>query len=302
MQNDTGESGSESSRGAPGRRTEESMRISGINGAGISAMMGAAAGGAQADPEIRQLQSQRENLQQQLKDLASKREMPEEMKRKKRQELQQQISDLEVQIRQRQIEVKREAAMQQQETKGNGGGMDELLGNGPDTGKNRNKGTGMSAGSMAALISADTAMQQADIHGSTAQHMEGRAGVLEAEINLDSMSAQGASESKKEALAEAQAKADEAVSAQMGALAQANEAAQRAGEAEESTDDLRGAADKDEDKDKDPAGERAGEIEGTGSAAASAAKAEDTAADDLPDTQRQGGADDRSGQTIDIRL
>lgn len=212
------------------------MRVNGANGINISAAaLGMEAGGS-ADPQVKDLQNQIQNLQKQLKELGSNSEMPAELKSRKRQDLQKQISDLEAQLRQRQIEVKHEEAVKKQQKKG--GSLDEMLGAKPQAKKDGRQSAGMSAGSMEALISADASLKQADVHGSTAQKMEGRAGVLEAEISMDSMSG-GASAvaSKKEQLAEAQAKAAEAASAQMGSLAQAAEEAKKAGEAENSRED-----------------------------------------------------------------
>ncbi len=225
------------------------MRVNGANGINISAAaLGMEAGGGQADPQVKDLQNQIQTLQKQLKDLASNSEIPPEMKSKKRQDLQKQISDLEAQLKQRQIEVKHEEIMKKQQQK-KSGSLDEMLGAKPQAKKGGRQSAGMSAGSMEALISADASLKQADIHGATAQKMEGRAGVLEAEISLDSMSG-GASavESKKEQLAEAQAKAAEATSAQMGALAQAAEEAKKAGEAENSREDTSEKSEKSGDK------------------------------------------------------
>ena len=208
------------------------MRVSGNGNVNLSAAALGMEAGGQADPMCRDLQNQIENLKQQMKDLSSRRDLSDDMKRKKRQELQKQVSDLEMQLRQRQMEVKREEVMKKKESRGNG--MDEMLGvDNRQTKKQGGKSAGLSPGSMSALISADTAMQQADVHGGIAQQMEGKAGVLKAEIQLDSMSG-GASAvaGKKEQLAEVEAKAAEATSAQMGAVAQAGEAVKEAAEAD----------------------------------------------------------------------
>ena len=208
------------------------MRINGTSGANVSAgaiSMDAGIGG-QTDPMIRDLQRQIEDLQNRMKELSSNPELTAEMKAKKRQEIQKQISDLEMQLRQRQIEVKREEAMKKRRENYS---MDEMLGTKQQAKKSGEQNTGVSTGSMEALISADASMKQADVHGSVTRTMESKAGVLEAEIKQDS--AMGCKpEGKEEALAEVQAKADEAASAQMGALAQANEAAKRAVEADKS--------------------------------------------------------------------
>ena len=231
------------------------MKISGTSGMNISAAainMDAGIGG-QTDPMVRDLQRQIEDLKNQMKELSSNPEVPPEVKSKKKQELQKQISDLEVQLRQRQVEVKREEAMKKSQENYS---MDEMLGtsrqNNDKTGK---KSAGLSAGSMEAMISADASMKQADVHGSTAKKMEGKAGVLEAEIKQDS--AMGTVPAwKEEALAKANVAANEATSAQMDSLAQASKAAQKANEADQGQDTAKsetgqnaGKTDEEEEKD-----------------------------------------------------
>ena len=279
------------------------MRVNGANGINISAAaLGMEAGGS-ADPQVKDLQNQIQNLQKQLKELGSNSEMPAELKSRKRQDLQKQISDLEAQLRQRQIEVKHEEAVKKQQKKG--GSLDEMLGVKPQAKKDGRQSAGMSAGSMEALISADASLKQADVHGSTAQKMEGRAGVLEAEISMDSMSG-GASAvaSKKEQLAEAQAKAAEAASAQMGSLAQAAEEAKKAGEAENSREDI-------SEKSKDGRTGTAQEGEKTdgtdnGSQAAAVVSENVEETGEQPqntfDTAMLGVSFSRGYQTVDVRL
>ena len=209
------------------------MKISGTNGMNVPAgAIGMDAGiGGQTDPMVRNLQRQIEDLQNRMKELSANPELTMEMKAKKRQELQKQISDLEMQLRQRQMEVKREEAMKRSSKDYQ---ADETFGTKQSSsGKAGKNGAGLSAGSMEAMISADTSMKQADVNGSVARTMEGRAHVLEAEIKQDS--AMGAAPSgKEEALAKANAAASEATSAQMGTLAQAQKAARKANEADRS--------------------------------------------------------------------
>ena len=290
------------------------MKVNGTNGINISAAaLGMEAGGGQADPQVKELQSQIQNLQKQLKELSANREMPAETKSKKRQDIQKQISDLEAQLRQRQRGVKHEEAMKKQQKKE--GSLDEMLGGSPRTKKGGKKqGAGVSAGSMEALISADASLKQADVHGSTAQKMEGRAGVLEAEIQMDSMCG-GASavETKKEQLAEARAKAAEATSAQMGALAQATEEAKKAGEAENGSEDSTGKSEPETEKSGDSrtgaAAADSGKVDGEDGAAKTAVetvseKAEETAEKPTNtfDTLMPGVPFSRGYQTVDVKL
>ena len=206
------------------------MKINGTSGVNLSAgVIGMDAGiSGQTDPVVRDLQRQIEDLQNKMKELSSNPGMTPEMKSKKRQEMQKQISDLEMQLRQRQMEVKREEAMKRSSKDYS---MDEMLGTKQQTNKSGKQNAGLSTGSMEAMISADVSVKQADISGSVAQKMDGRARVLEAEIKQDS-GVGAAPEGKEEALAEAKAKANEAASARMSMLAQASQEASRATESE----------------------------------------------------------------------
>ena len=207
------------------------MKINGINGA--NTQIGGMNMMQSNDSVSKNLQSQIANAQKQLQELSANKEMSLEEKMKKRQEIQQQIADLNNQLRQHQIEQRKE----QQAKKSS---MDDMLGGSKKTAsKAGNQSTGLSQASMKAMISADSAMAQAQVQGSVATKMEGRAGVLESEIKLD-MARGDDVEKKKEELAEVEQKAVQAESAQMNTLATANkelEEALRADQQAEKTDD-----------------------------------------------------------------
>ena len=95
---------------------------------------------------------------------------------------------------------------------------------------------------MQAIISADSAQAQAQVQGSVATKMEGRAGVLESEIKLDAGRG-GDVSAKKEELAEVEQKAAAATSAQMDTLETANKELEEAAKADQQ-------AEKTDDKDK----------------------------------------------------
>jgi len=133
--------------------------------------------------------------------------MSMEEKMKRRQEIQQQITDLNNQLRQHQIEQrkeKQEKAAKSVEKK--------------EPAKRGDKGAGLSQASMTAIISADAAMSQAQVQGSVVTRMEGRAGVLEAEIKLDSANG-GNVKAKQEELAKVQQKAVAVGASQTNTLA-----------------------------------------------------------------------------------
>ena len=162
------------------------------------------------DSFSKSINNQIANAQKQLQELSENKDMSMEEKMKRRQEIQQQITDLNNQLRQHQIEQrkeKQEQAAKSAEKK--------------ESGKNENKGAGLSQASMTAIISADAALSQAKVHGSVATKMEGRAGVLEAEIKLDSANG-GNVEAKKEELARVQQKAAAAGTSQTDSLASAS--------------------------------------------------------------------------------
>jgi len=214
------------------------MKINGLNGAstqvgGINLMQS-------KDSVSKNIQNQIANAQKQLQELSSNKEMSVEEKMKKRQEIQQQITDLNNRLRQHQIEQRKEQQVKKSS-------MNDMLGGSKQTAsKVGNQGTGLSQASMKAMISADSAMAQAKIQGSVAGQMEGKAGVLEAEIKLDAARG-GNVEKKKEELAEAQQKAAQAESAQMNTLSDANKELEAAAKADQQTEK---ADDKDKKTDK----------------------------------------------------
>lgn len=195
------------------------MKINGINGA--NTQMGQMGMNQAADSYSRNIQNQIANAQKQLQELSSNEEMTLEEKMKKRQEIQQQISDLNMQLRQHQAEQRKE----KQQAKASS--MDDMIGG--TKSKAGEKGIGMSQASMTAMISADTSIKQAKVQGSVATSMEGRAGVLESEIKNN----HGADVTKKkEELADVTQKAQAATASQMNTLAEANKAMEEAAVAE----------------------------------------------------------------------
>ncbi|MFA9466724.1 MAG: FlxA-like family protein [Velocimicrobium sp.] len=186
------------------------------------------------DTQTKNFQKQIENAQKKLQELAENDQLSIEGKMEKRQEINQQINDLKKQLRQHQIELRKE----KQQSKGSS--TDDILGaqqKEKSTTKNY-KGTGMSQAGMMAMISGDTAMKQAQVQEHVATTMNGRAGVLESEIKMDK--GRGASTEAKEAeLADIQEKALKVTRSSMEALADANkemQEADKANETEESTD------------------------------------------------------------------
>lgn len=205
------------------------MTVNGINGMNTQPAMGGAGAGAQTDPASKNLQQQIDRLQQELKEISANQEMPAETKMKKRQDLQKQISELQIQLRQRQIDAKREERKKKQEANS----FDDMLGTKGQNKTNAAQNVGLSADSMTAMISADKSVKQANMQGSVAAKMEGKAGVLESEIALDSARG-GDTSAKQSELADLEAKAQAAEASQLSTLAQAGETLQDAAKDEKS--------------------------------------------------------------------
>lgn len=205
------------------------MRINGINS--TNTQVGGMNMTQACDSFSKNIQNQIANAQKQLQDLSANKDMSIEEKMKKRQEIQKQITDLNNQLRQHQMEQRKE---KQQAKKSS---MDDMLdGSNRTASKTTGQSAGLSQASMKAIVSADSAMAQAQIQGGVATRMEGRAGVLESEIKLDSARGDDV-EAKKEELAEVQQKAATAESAQLNTLADANKELEAAAKAEKTDKD-----------------------------------------------------------------
>ncbi len=199
------------------------MKISGSGN--VNAQMGY--GNMQAgDALSRNLQNQIANAQKKLQELSSDQNLSMEEKMKKRQEIQKQINDLNNQLRQRQIEMRREAQQEKTSEK------EDMFASTQKAKKEGDGNTGMSKAGMEAMISADTAIGQAKAQGSVATKMEGRAGVLEVEIKLDSARG-GSTVSKEEELEDVKQKAAAAKAWQGSTLKAASEKMKEAAEKED---------------------------------------------------------------------
>ncbi len=200
------------------------MNISGVNGAGASGMQAGAMGRGQAEDAVsKRLMQQIENAQKKLQEISGNSEISVEEKMKKRQEIQKEISELNSQLRQHQMDMQRKEAEEAKKKQAEHASATERSG----SSRNRNAKEGqvdiqISAEGMQAMISADGAMKQAKVQGSVAGSMEGRAGVLKAEISLDS-ARNGDTSAKEAQLADVEKKAEEATASQMSTLAEAGE-------------------------------------------------------------------------------
>ncbi|MDE7428039.1 MAG: FlxA-like family protein [Lachnospiraceae bacterium] len=208
------------------------MNISGIGGAGMQPNKAGMGAGRQMDSVSTELQKQIEKLQNDLREISANEEMTADAKMKKRQEIQKQISELEVQLRQHQIEAKR----QERQKKKDESSFDDLMGTKSQGKQSNDQNVGMSTGSMEAMISAGQSVKQANVNGSIAKKMEGRANVVEIEMQLDCGRSGSSNVDLKEAeLSKLQEAAQKATSSQMESLAEASETLQNAAK-DEKTD------------------------------------------------------------------
>ncbi len=174
------------------------------------------------DSVSKNIQNQIANAQKKLQDISSNEDMAIEEKMKKRQEIQQEITALNQQLRQHQIEKRKEQQESAAPAETLTGGAGKT-----NTARNSEKSSGLSQASMQAMLSADGSMKQAKVQGSIATKMEGRAGILESEIKLDSQRGM-VTQKKEEELADMQQKARAATASQVSMLAQAGETIQEA--------------------------------------------------------------------------
>lgn len=185
------------------------MNISGVNGSG-SPVLQAGAGQAE-DAQSRNIRKQIEEAQKKLQEVSANGELSSEDKMKKRQEIQKQISDLRMQLRQHQTELKKQQREEKRAAENNS----------DSEGKAGEQNAGLSTAGIKAVISSETSMKQAKVQNGVVAKMEGKAGVLEAEIKQDSRN--GGDTSAKEAeLAETKNRAKEAEASGMKSLKEAN--------------------------------------------------------------------------------
>lgn len=202
------------------------MRLETVNGNSATSMVPIQKGN---DSYSKQIQSQILNIQSQIQKLGENKEMSAEEKMKKRQDMQRQIMELQNQLRQHQIEQRRE---NQQKASSS---INEMLGGA------RNDGTqadnGLSGSSMAAIISADASMNQVKAQGTARAKLEGRAGVLKAEIKQDSNRGKS-SEIKEKELAAVEAKTQALSASQMGTLSNVGKQLKEAQETDNETNEM----------------------------------------------------------------
>lgn len=179
--------------------------------------------GAKMDSFGKGIQNQIASAQKKLQDLSSREDMSPEEKMKKRQEIQKQINDLNNQLRQHQIEQRKEKQKKKETSVTN-------LKNAASK-KEGSSSPGFSQAGMGALLSADHAMDQARVQKGVATDLKGKARVLKSEIKQDARLGKDTS-AKNEALAKLEKSAENAVASQVQIL---GETMEKVSEAEDET-------------------------------------------------------------------
>lgn len=181
------------------------------------------------DPVSKSLQNQIEEVERQIQNLSANEDMTIEEKQKKNQELQDKLAELQGQLqqhlleqRQEQQEARKQAAEQKPYDK-----------------------TGMQS-----VLSADTAVRNAQIQEGTAVRLEGRAAVLKSEMELDAGRNVETVKSKESELAKAEQGAENARAAQMQTLGKTNQDLASADRAEQDSEKTEDADEKEEAKQK----------------------------------------------------
>lgn len=204
------------------------MRVSGISGAGNGVQTGNSRNVTQMDSVSKSIQTQIANVQKKLQELSSNQELSMEDKMKKRQAIQQEIYNLNLQLRQHQLEQRKE--QQAKKTSSDNAASDSRK----TLSKSGTQGAGLSQAGMQAMISADSSLKQAKVQGSAATKMEGRANVLKSEIEADrgrGADTQKKMEEQEELTKKAQNLAGEQASTLAAASKTMKEAAQTEGNA-----------------------------------------------------------------------
>ncbi|MBR3841395.1 MAG: FlxA-like family protein [Erysipelotrichales bacterium] len=132
------------------------------------------------DTFSKNIQNQIENAQKQLQELSENKSMSSEEKMKKRQEIRQLITDLNNQLRQHEVELRKEQQIKIPT-------LNNMVNStSSSVSKSKGRSLGLSHSTMNAIISVNTSLMQIQVQGGVMRKMEGRSGVLQSEIKLDS--------------------------------------------------------------------------------------------------------------------
>ncbi len=177
---------------APGLKRKEAadMKISGTETVEVQQYKGAMNSQTEAaatDFETKSFQNKIASAQTQLQKLSANTEMSSEEKAKKRQEIQKQIMELNNMLRERKAELRREKQQKAAEAEEGNNGEGTLPGQQgkPETvhiESNTSSSPGISSRHMKSVISADAAIDKAELADNISNELENRVQVLQGEI------------------------------------------------------------------------------------------------------------------------
>lgn len=217
------------------------MQIGGVQGAGEAVPASQPPITGAEDAVSKNIKRQISEVQKKIQELAQKQDMGLEEKMKKRQEYNQQIADLNAQLRQHEIEVRQEKQQSKE------GSMEDYLGGKESQdGAQGKDSVSISTEGMEAMISADSTKKQSKVYGHVAKDLQAKVKTLSSEIAMDSSRGVDTS-AKVSAMADLEDRMENAVGKQIGTLSKAademKEAATEGGKSKDIEDG------KEEDKD-----------------------------------------------------
>lgn len=141
------------------------MVINGVNGAGGAGMQAGMMGKSQAEDAVsKRLQQQIDAAQKKLQEISGNSDMSMEEKMKLRQEIQKEISDLNNQLRQHQMDMrKKETEEAKKKQAENASGQERKSNPGKGKANDGQVDVQLSAEGMQAMLSAEGAMKQAKV-------------------------------------------------------------------------------------------------------------------------------------------
>ncbi len=194
---------------------------------------GQMAGAEPTDSVSKDIQNEIMNAQRQMQELSSKEDISAEEKMKKRQELRQEISNLNTQLRRHQAELSRQqrkAAMTEnaQAEKENAQAEKENVQAKEDTAEERkDTGNGMSRRQMQAIAVTDSSMERTRRQEMVIARIEGGIAILQGEISQDEVLGMD-TERKREELDKQQEKVLKATASRFSALGESRKAMKEA--------------------------------------------------------------------------
>lgn len=217
------------------------MQIGGVQGAGGAAPVSQPSMTGAEDAVSKNIKRQISEVQKKIQELAQNQDMSLEEKMKKRQEYNQQIADLNMQLRQHEIEVRQE----KQQPKENS--MEDMLGGKESRESAEDKDSvSISTEGMEAMISAESAKKQSKVYGRVAQDLQAKMRTLSSEMDMDASRGVDTS-AKADALADLEDRMENAVSKQIGTISKAADEMEEAAKEAGTGKDIEGKKEEDED-------------------------------------------------------